>query len=379
MINGMWEVESVIKGKKNTGIAYIFNVAGNKVKGYVKLKRLPVMLKLVGTIHGSNIDITAESQKIKLSSTATLNPQKETVSGSYISSQNNMQVKWTGKKINAIIKKGTYKYNKKSKHLFLKLRDGTSPEYSVLRITPTSLIFKSGQEWKRSAANTASISGVWETRINNKQYVMVLCDDKTVNFIIRDKYNAPPAKDMSGLWYVSSLQNGVLKTGRAFICMASSGLVSGFAETTSLPGLSTIIGKMSDLEFTLTLRSPKGKMAVEGYANNYSSVVSGSFHLDAVNKNISWAGNKISRSFKIGRYSFDQQAKTLTTFFENNHLKKYQIKTISVKQMVFIDATIWKRNAGNTDSVIGAWEHSINDSHQFFVFFKNKKLMVLDL
>jgi hypothetical protein len=378
MINGMWEVESFIKGKKNKGIAYIFNDFGNNIKGFVELKRLPILLKLTGTIQGLNINLTAESNKFKLSSTAIINPENNTVSGSYIASPNNLKVKWTGKKIKANIKKGSYKYNKKSKQLSLTLNDGTSPVYTVLNLTSISLKFNSGQEWKRPASNPQSILGAWESTIKDKQYVMVLCDDNMVHLIIRDKYDAPPAKDMSGQWYVSSIQNNVSRTGRAFIHMEPSGLVSGFAELTSLPGLSTIIGKMSDFKFMLNLKSPKGRMTVEGFANDFSSIVSGSYHLDGTNKSISWAGKKISRTVKKGRYSYDQQSKALTTVLENNQSKKYQIKKISKKQMVFIDATIWKRNSGDKDSIIGVWENSIKDNHQSIVFFKNKKLMILE-
>ena len=379
IINGMWEIESIIKGKKNKGVAYIFNHSGDTIKGYAQLYRLPGLFKIYGTIEELNIHLTATTQNHTLSTKAIINPETNTVSGSYISSPENITVQWTGKKITADIKKGTYSYHEKTKLLSLKLNDGTSPEYTVLKLTSTNLTLDSKQEWERPRSNPKSILGAWETEISEKQYIMVLIDDNTANIIIRDKNDAPPAKDMTGLWNVSSIQNNVTRKGRAFISMEPSGLVSGFAELSSLPGFSTIIGKMSDYKFTLTLRSPKGMMTVEGFANNFSSIVSGTFSMNGIHNSISWAGKKVSKSVKHGHYIFNQQSQALTITLENTTSKKYQIKTISEKQIIFIDATVWRRDSGDKDSIIGVWEHSKQGQQQFIVLFTNKTMMIIDL
>jgi len=375
--SGMWKIESTLNGQKKTGTIYMSIDSNGNIKGFAGLQRLPGLYRIYGKASGLTFTLHLKNPNVELSTTGKISSDGNTAKGYYIMPSSSIKVEWSGKKLYAKIKKGSFKYNSKTKNLSLELDDGTSPNYTISEITSTNLKLSSGQIWTRPVEKPNSIYGVWRTAFYNQMYIMVLFDDNTVNFIIKDEYKDPPGIDMSGLWNVSSIQNGVTRSGRAFIHMDSSGLITGFGELSSLPGLSTIVGKINGLKFTLTLRSSKGIMTVDGTTDHNTNSVAGEFYIAGINKSISWIGKKANKSLENGHYFFDSASKGLELNIENGNSKYYSVKTISENQIIFKDSKVWNRRVGEKNSVIGAWDCSNNNESKFIILYKNKKMMIL--
>ena len=376
-ITGMWAFENIEDNYKKSGIAYLSNDSYGRIKGFAVFEFQTGMAKITGKMNAMTVDLCAVSNNEKITVIGEINHAGNVVSGSYVKTTTTYEVPWIGKKLNARIKKGTFDFKKSTKRLSLNLYDGTSPEYEVKRISSTELVFDSGHVWKRAAANKDSIFGLWKTTLYGGEYTMILFDDHEVVFIIRNKNDDPPTADMTGLWKVTSVFNDKTRTGRAFIHMNSTGLVTGFAELTSLPGLSTIIGKMSNLDFSLTLKSSKGLMTVDGQSDNANNNVFGIFDISGIDQNISWNGERMKVPVQVGNYLYESNDNLLIIKNKNGAMKKYQVNSITETQLKLDNSKVWTRSSGENNVIYGPWKRSISGQNQYIILFKNNKMMIL--
>lgn len=380
IINGIWKIVSNENGVKKSGFAYISRDSKGKIRGFAELQSLPGMSRIYGKAQDLSFNLWAKSENQRLQVKGTISPDGKKLTGSFTASPHSKPVNFIGTKLNVNIKVGEHAYNSKTKVLSVKLRDGTSQEYLVTEITATMMKLNTGQIWTRAKAQSNSIYGIWKTEIENRQYQMVLFEDKTVNFIIRDEKKDLPCIDMSGVWFVSSELNGENRTGRAFIDMAPSGRVTGFGELTSLSGLSTIIGKLSDDHFSLTLKSPNGQMIVEGKTNALNPQnVDGIFYISGIDKKIPWTGKKGNSSVNNGKYTFNAASNILTFFLQKDTSASYHIKKISEQQITFHKEKSWTRKSGTKNDITGVWERSGVKQNKYIILFGNNKMMMLSM
>jgi len=381
MINGIWKIVSNEKGQKKTSFAYISRDSKGKIRGFAELQSLPGMCRIYGKTHGLSFNLWAKSTKSeyqRLQVKGIISPDGKKLSGVFTFSPHSKQKQFFGTKLNVNIKEGKHAFNSKTNVLSVELRDGTSQEYRVTEITATMMKLNTGQIWTRAKAKANSIYGIWKTDIERTQYQMVLFEDNTIHFIIRDEKKDLPGIDMSGVWFVTSVLNGEKRTGRAFINMADSGRITGFGELTTLSGLSTIIGKLSDDHFSLTLKSPNGQMIVEGKTNNPQNV-EGIFHISGIDKKISWTGKKGDSSVKNGTYTFNSTSNILTFLRPNADSVMYQVKKIAAQQITFHKEKSWKRKSGAKNKITGVWERSGDKKNKFIILFENNKMMILTM
>jgi len=378
MINGIWKIISNENGLNKTGFAYISRDSKGEIRGFAELQSLPGMSRIYGKTHNLSFNLWAKSENQRLQVKGTISPDGKKLSGFFTVSTHSKPKEFVGTKLNVNIKVGKHSYNSKTKVLSVKLRDGTSQEYLVTEITATMMKLNTGQIWTRAKAKANSIYGIWKTEIESTQYQMVLFEDNTVNFIIRDEKKDLPGIDMSGVWLVSSEINGKKRTGRAFIDMAPSGRVTGFGELTSLSGLSTIIGKLSDDHFSLTLKSPNGQMIVEGNAVDHQNV-DGVFYISGIDKKISWTGKKGNSSVTNGKYTYNAASNILTLFLTKDASVTYHIKELAERQITFQKEKTWKRKFGAKNNITGVWERSGVKQNKFIILFGNNKMMTLSM
>jgi hypothetical protein len=377
-INGIWKIVSTENGINKTGFAYISKDSKGKIRGFAELQSLPGMSRIYGKTRDLSFHLWAKSENQRLQVKGMISPDGKKLSGFFNFSPHSKPKKFAGTKLNVNIKVGEHSYNSKNKVLSVKMRDGTSQEYLVTEITATMMKLNTGQIWTRAKAKANSIYGIWKTEIESTQYQMVLFEDNTVHFIIRDEKKDLPGIDMSGVWFVTSVLNGEKRTGRAFIDMAPSGRITGFGELTSLSGLSTIIGKLSDDHFSLTLKSPNGQMIVEGKTNDHQSV-DGIFYISGIDKRVPWTGKLVNGSVKNGKYTYNAASNILTFFQKNKAPVTYHVKKITEHQITFQKEKSWNRTSGAKKNITGVWKRSGIKQNKFIILLGNNKMMTFSM
>ncbi|KPA19674.1 conserved hypothetical protein, secreted [Candidatus Magnetomorum sp. HK-1] len=181
----------------------------------------------------------------------------------------------------------------------------------------------------------------------------------------------PPGFDATGTWAVQSVQNGEKRTGEVFLKMLPEGQVTGYAELTSLPGLSTVTGRIHGLRFDLHLVSDFGAMDVNGTANAEGDSISGSFFLQD-NVEVFWDGQKqLSQTF-TGTYQHDTIENKLVLVFEDETTLPFSITEFTDKKLVLNNYAIWNRSEGGiTGNLVGIWRNLSDNVEQIFTFYED--------
>ena len=113
----------------------------------------------------------------------------------------------------------------------------------------------------------------------------------------------PPAFDISGNWDVKSFQEDGLRTGTAHIDMEPDGTIGGYANLTSLPGYSTITGRLSGKKLILHLTADAGTMSVTAFSDDGMNV-SGRFSIQE-GVFVDWTGEKRTHVKNEGVYTYN--------------------------------------------------------------------------
>ncbi|MBF0453023.1 MAG: hypothetical protein HQK75_20140 [Candidatus Magnetomorum sp.] len=184
--------------------------------------------------------------------------------------------------------------------------------------------------------------------------------------------SAPPAFDATGTWAVQSVQNGVVRKGEVFLQMRPDGAITGYAELTSLPGLSTVTGQVHGLTFDLHLTSDFGTMSVGGSADAEGDSISGSFFLQD-NVEVFWDGHKQTTQTVSGTYQHDTEQNILTLLFEEGGsmfftIYEFTATVLSVNCNGDI-CTIWERKNGETLNLEGVWRNNQQEGVEQIITF----------
>jgi len=186
----------------------------------------------------------------------------------------------------------------------------------------------------------------------------------------------PPGFDATGTWAVQSIQNGETRTGEVFLKMLEDGLVTGYAELTSLPGLSTVNGRIFGTKFNLHLVSDYGAMSVSGTANSEGNNISGSFFLQD-NVEVFWDGYKQSTQTYTGTYDHDPLENKLVLTFEDGTQMPYDISEFTDTTLI-LNSAIWTRIEGVAGNLVGIWRNNqMPDVEQVTTFYQEGTFSII--
>ncbi|ETR72213.1 MAG: hypothetical protein OMM_01896 [Candidatus Magnetoglobus multicellularis str. Araruama] len=167
----------------------------------------------------------------------------------------------------------------------------------------------------------------------------------------------PPAFDATGTWAVQSVQNGQKRTGEVFLDMKPDGTLKGYAELTSLQGLSNVTGIVHGLSFDLNLVSDYGSMTVHGTANSDGNNISGSFFLQD-NVEVFWDGQRQMVQTYTGSYVHDPEENKFELTFEDGTKMTYTVTEFTATKLVLNQSMIWERSiAGEVGDFTGIWKN----------------------
>jgi len=189
-------------------------------------------------------------------------------------------------------------------------------------------------------------------------------------------YTSPPGFDATGTWAVQSLQNGEVRKGEVLLQMLPDGNVTGYAELTSLPGLSTVSGIIHGLTFDLHLKSEYGAMTVSGTANAQGDTISGSFLLKDTATEVFWDGHKQTTQTISGTYQHDTEENILSLNLETGGVLKFTIyeftDTVLSVNCFANKCTIWERKSGEAGSLEGVWiNNQMEGAEQIITFYND--------
>jgi len=181
----------------------------------------------------------------------------------------------------------------------------------------------------------------------------------------------PPGFDATGTWAVQSVQNGETRTGEVFLKMFEDGLVTGYAELTSLPGLSTVNGRIFGSKFNLHLVSDYGAMSVSGTANSEGNSISGSFFLQN-NVEVFWDGYKQSTQTNTGTYEHNAiENKLILNIEDSGGAMIYNITEFTGTKLVLNNFITWSRIEGEAGNVVGIWRNETQGIEQITTFYQD--------
>jgi hypothetical protein len=179
----------------------------------------------------------------------------------------------------------------------------------------------------------------------------------------------PPAFNATGTWAVQSVQNGQKRTGEVFLDMAPNGSLKGYAELTSLQGLSSVTGVIHGLSFDLKLSSDYGNMIVHGVASSDGESISGSFFIQE-NIEVFWDGHRQRTQTYTGTYDHDSENNKLSLTFADGTIMPFDISEFNETKLVLNNA-IWTRNIpGEPGDLVGIWRNNqMSDVEQITTFY----------
>jgi threonine dehydrogenase-like Zn-dependent dehydrogenase len=189
----------------------------------------------------------------------------------------------------------------------------------------------------------------------------------------------PPAFNATGTWAVQSSPEGVTRTGEVFLDMTPEGKITGYAELTSLPGLSSVNGQVHGLSFDLEMMSKYGTIVVHGVASSDGQNINGNFFFkENVNINILWNGYRQTTTTSNGTYDYDPlENKLILTYDGVNH--PYNV-TDFTETSVKLSYQIWERNIpGEIDSFIGVWRNNAASTETIMTFKENGQFSIIQI
>ena len=178
----------------------------------------------------------------------------------------------------------------------------------------------------------------------------------------------PPDHDVTGTWVVQSFQNDETRTGEAYLEMMPNGHVNGYAELTSLPGLSSISGVVHGVSFDLKLIADSGSMIVHGTISSDGQNISGTFSLGD-NEDVFWEGQRMTEITYTGTYVHNAVENKLILDVDGNDIvTTYTITEFTETRIVTNHFMIWERiTAGDAGSIVGTWENTDEDRTQTMI------------
>jgi len=180
--------------------------------------------------------------------------------------------------------------------------------------------------------------------------------------------NQSPAFNATGTWAVQSSPDGNTRTGEVFLDMTPDGKLTGYAELTSLEGLSSVTGQVHGLSFDLEMMSEFGSIIVHGVASSDGQNITGAFHFkDNVDFKIEWDGYRQTTVTSNGTYLYDPETKKLKMTFDFG-TSEYTVSEFT-QTTVKLNNQIWKRNiAGEVDRFIGVWRNTTAGTETIITF-----------
>ena len=168
----------------------------------------------------------------------------------------------------------------------------------------------------------------------------------------------PPAFNATGTWAVQSAPEGITRYGEVFLNMSSDGDVTGYAELTSLSGLSSVKGHVHGLSFDLEMTSGYGSIVVHGLATEDGQNINGTFYNKA-NENfvIQWEGSRQQAVTQEGTYVYDSQQNILSLTFGVGIPQEFTVSDFT-ETTVNLNNTTWNRNnPGDVGDIVGIWRN----------------------
>jgi len=190
-----------------------------------------------------------------------------------------------------------------------------------------------------------------------------------------------PALNVTGTWAVKSFQNDEERTGEAYLEMMPDGKVSGYAELTSLPGLSTITGIVYDYTFDLNLTSDSGSMTVHGTVSSDNQDISGTFTLDDINV-VSWEGQRLAEVIYTGTYVHNVEENKIVLDVDGNDIVTTYRITEFTETHLTTNVYVWERDTpGEVGNLVGTWKNTIGNTKQTMILSEDGtfKLTILTL
>jgi hypothetical protein len=163
-----------------------------------------------------------------------------------------------------------------------------------------------------------------------------------------------PAFDASGTWAVQSIVGEEVRTGDVSLQMQPNGKISGYAELTTIPGLSTVLGQINGLTFDLEIKSGDESMTVQGSANAEGNSISGIFYYKGLQ--VSWSGNKKTQVAMKGTYQHILRL-NIEKEGEEDIVMEYNILDFT-DVLLSLNSILWKRNIGETCKLEGVWKNN---------------------
>ena len=178
-----------------------------------------------------------------------------------------------------------------------------------------------------------------------------------------------PAFNATGTWAVQSSPMGIIRTGEVFLDMMPDGKVTGYAELTSLDGLSNVKGQVNGFSFDLEMTSEYGAIVVHGDASSDGQNINGIFHpKDAPDSKILWEGYRQTTTTTNGTYEYDTQENKLFLSYENSGTLQYNI-TKFTETIVALNNIEWERNVpGEVGTLIGVWRNDQASNESIMTF-----------
>ena len=188
-----------------------------------------------------------------------------------------------------------------------------------------------------------------------------------------------PAFNATGTWAVQSSPEGVTRTGEVFLDMTPEGMLTGYAELTSLPGLSSVTGQVQGLSFELEMESKYGAIVAHGVASSDGQNINGNFYFkENVDIKIVWDGYRQTTSTTNGTYDYDPQEGNLVFNYSGGTLK-YSVAEFT-KTTVKLNNQIWERNIpGEVGNFIGVWRNNAASTETVMTFKENGQLSIIQI
>jgi hypothetical protein len=177
-----------------------------------------------------------------------------------------------------------------------------------------------------------------------------------------------PTFNATGTWSVQSSPDGNTRTGEVFLDMTPDGKITGYAELTSLQGLSSVSGQVQGLSFTLEMISEFGSIVAHGAASADGQNINGIFHFkDNVDFKISWDGYRKTTAISNGTYVYDSENNKLILTFDLGPME-YNI-TEFTETTVKLSNQTWERNVpGDVGNFIGVWRNNAASTETIMTF-----------